>query len=122
MMKDVVEIEDALRNQDSEKITETWGKVFDAWLEGKIFVDAFEYILFTEDVHVDTPESSNISSLDFFSSSNELIVKFNSGASYKYSGVSQEAFDSRLEFESVGKWVNKIIKPNHETIKEVEEF
>ena len=44
---------------------------------------------------------------------NELHVQFRGGAVYIYKDVLEETFNDMLSSASVGKFLNKQIKPNH---------
>lgn len=62
-------------------------------------------------------QSSNIKQVAF----NEgLIVEFNSGAKYKYKGVTEETYKKLLEAESKGRFINSEIKNKYEFERIVE--
>ena len=46
-----------------------------------------------------------------FYENNNLIIKFNSGAYYKYKGVTEEIFDQFRMADSQGAFFNKVIRP-----------
>jgi len=58
--------------------------------------------------------SSNIDSIAFDAEESELHVKFNSGAEYVYLGVPATLYDSLLEAESKGRYLNDAIKGRYE--------
>jgi hypothetical protein len=57
-------------------------------------------------------KSSNIQALSH--SVDELLVKFKSGTTYKYSNVSVDLFENVLRADSVGKNFNQLIKSSPE--------
>jgi len=59
-------------------------------------------------------ESSNIDQVGYDAESQELRVKFNSGAEYKYSNVPGPVFADFLDADSAGKFLNASIKGQYE--------
>ncbi len=47
----------------------------------------------------------------------ELVVTFTGGARYAYAGVSRAIYENLLAAESIGRFVNTIIKPNYEATR-----
>lgn len=58
-------------------------------------------------------ESSNLAAVGYDAVSKILQVEFKGGAIYNYFKVSPDSYDSLLDAESVGKYLNAEIKPNH---------
>ena len=48
--------------------------------------------------------SSNIDSIGYDPEHHKLVVRFNSGATYHYTGVDQDTFDNLMNAESKGKY------------------
>jgi len=60
---------------------------------------------------VDTPESSNIASIEY--EPGTLYVNFRKGGSYRYTDVSYDKFQELKSSSSKGKFLNAEIKPHH---------
>ena len=59
-------------------------------------------------------ESSVVASLGYDDESQTLFVRFHgSGSSYLYEGVNQATLDELIESDSIGSYVNRVIKPRH---------
>tara|TARA_B110000503_G_scaffold134353_1_gene213198 strand:+ start:326 stop:571 length:246 start_codon:yes stop_codon:yes gene_type:complete len=58
-----------------------------------------------------TYDSSTIESTLYDYKTNDLIVSFNSGASYMFNSVSETDYSIMKESESVGRSFNQIIRP-----------
>ncbi len=67
-------------------------------------------------MHRDSVESSNVATIGY--EDGVLEVEFKNGGVYQYPDVTQEEFDSPVKADSVGRWLNQVIKPNHEGIKQ----
>ena len=65
--------------------------------------------------------SSQIESIGYVPEASQLYVKFKTGATYAYKGVSQEAFNEFLSAESVGSHFGKNIRGAFEYSKLGEE-
>lgn len=63
--------------------------------------------------------SSTIDAVDYDPKTQRLTVKFKSGGSYDYAGVSQAAYDGMLSAKSVGSYVHTHIKPHFKATKQV---
>lgn len=55
--------------------------------------------------------SSNVSEVGYDADTNTLGVRFHNGSEYHYTGVSEATFNALLTSESVGKYLNAVIKP-----------
>ena len=55
-------------------------------------------------------DSSNVDAVAYDSGSETLCVRFRNGGLYSYSGVNMEIFTSLQYADSVGKYLNKVIK------------
>ena len=60
--------------------------------------------------HVD---SSNVERVAYDDNSHTLCVKFRSGGLYTYSGVDRENYLHFIGAESVGRYLNNVIKATH---------
>ncbi len=58
-------------------------------------------------------DSSNIESVGYQSSSEELHVRFRSGRTYAYTGVPENVFLELLSAPSKGSYFNRVIKPSY---------
>lgn len=59
-------------------------------------------------------QSSNIDAVDYDPTCSKLTVRFKNSGVYIYDKVSQEEFEGLISAESVGKYLNKVIKnDNH---------
>lgn len=61
-----------------------------------------------------TPQSSNVSGYSYDPATSELNVTFKGGGTYKYKGVTPKHAKALGRNKSVGKTINKLIKPNYE--------
>jgi hypothetical protein len=61
-----------------------------------------------------TPQSSNVSGYSYDPATQDLNVTFKGGGTYAYKGVTPKHAKSLGRNKSVGKTINKIIKPNYE--------
>jgi hypothetical protein len=59
-------------------------------------------------------ESAVIETLCFLDMSNVLAVTYKSGRTYHYTGVEFSTIAKMLDSDSAGKFLNAVIKPNHE--------
>lgn len=55
-------------------------------------------------------QSGMLASVDYNEAEQELIVEFNNGGEYKYSGVPKETYEALINAESVGKYFIANIK------------
>lgn len=69
-------------------------------------------------IKLDTPESSNISSLAYDSDDETLTVEFKNGTAYDYHGVPAKVADEFAASDSKGKFLNQEIKGNYEYQKQ----
>lgn len=58
-------------------------------------------------------DSSNIASVAYHEDTKTMCVKFAHGGLYTYQGVDNEIYVSLVHAESVGKYLNDVIKPNY---------
>lgn len=58
--------------------------------------------------------SSNLDDAEYEPETQELVIKFKSGASYVYSGVDQTTYDDLLTATSPGQYFARWIKGRHE--------
>lgn len=68
--------------------------------------------------HVD---SSNVEAVAFDEPSSTLCVKFLGGGLYSYSNVSLEVYSALQYADSVGQFLNRVIKPLHTYTKHMSE-
>lgn len=59
-------------------------------------------------------ESSNIAMIGYDDETEELHVKFNSGAEYVYNDVPEEVFEEFLSADSKGQYLNEHIKGKYQ--------
>lgn len=57
--------------------------------------------------------SSNVEAVGYDSENNAIYVRFLSGDTYVYSGADQGTFEELLNADSVGSYLNRVIKPNY---------
>jgi hypothetical protein len=62
-------------------------------------------------------KSSNIKSVGYDAEAQALEVEFNNGSLFQYEGVEPREYVAMLNSESVGKFLNTAIKPNHNVSK-----
>ena len=62
-------------------------------------------------------ESSNVAEVGHDPITNTLRVKFKSGGTYEYHGVSAQKHQALLSADSIGAHLARHIKPHHETRK-----
>lgn len=62
-------------------------------------------------------KSSQVHSIGHDTASNTLAVRFASGGTYHYHGVTAEQFAAMQKAESVGKYLGQHIKPKHKVTK-----
>lgn len=55
-------------------------------------------------------ESSNVKRVAFHDNSKNLCVEFNNGELYAYHGVDNDTYVSLVHAESVGKYLNSVVK------------
>ncbi len=55
-------------------------------------------------------DSSNVSSVGYHPDTKTLAVKFHNGGLYGYQGVDNEHYVEMVHSESVGKYLNRVIK------------
>jgi hypothetical protein len=67
----------------------------------------------------DMPQSGNIAAAAHDRQTGELLLRFKSGATYAYSGVPWDTFQSLLSSPSPGGFLNRHIIPNHGTGKKL---
>jgi hypothetical protein len=58
-------------------------------------------------------DSSNVSAVAYDTPTKTLCVKFGSGGIYTYKGVANEIYVDLVHAESVGKYLNSVVKPNY---------
>jgi KTSC domain len=61
--------------------------------------------------------SSNIEAVGYDADNGAIYVRFLSGDTYVYSGADQGTFEELLNADSVGSYLNRVIKPNYEYSK-----
>ena len=59
-------------------------------------------------------QSSNIEGVWYSARKGLLLVAFNNGKTYSYSGVTQDTHDAFMQSPSKGQFLNSQIKPNHD--------
>jgi hypothetical protein len=70
--------------------------------------------------HMKTIEgSSTIEAVGYDPKAQTLTVKFKSGGSYDYAGVSKQAYDGMMSAKSVGSYLHSHIKPHFKPTKHV---
>jgi hypothetical protein len=62
-------------------------------------------------------DSSNVEAIGYDTDNAAIYVRFLSGDTYIYSGVDQGTFEELLNADSVGSYLNRVIKPNYEYSK-----
>lgn len=60
--------------------------------------------------------SSNIASIGYDGEVQVVEVEFSGGRVYHYLGVDPAAWASQHEYDSIGRWVARYLKPNHEAV------
>lgn len=61
--------------------------------------------------------SSNVEAVGYDADNGAIYVRFLSGDTYVYSGADQSTFEQLLNADSVGSYLNRVIKPNYEVAK-----
>lgn len=64
-----------------------------------------------------TVSSSNVEAVGYDSENSAIYIRFLSGDTYVYSGADQGTFEELLNADSVGSYLNRVIKPNYEYSK-----
>jgi hypothetical protein len=59
---------------------------------------------------VDTPDSSNVSRVMYHEPTQTICVQFHNGGLYTYLGASEEIYMSLVHADSVGKYLNNVVK------------
>jgi hypothetical protein len=62
-------------------------------------------------------DSSSVEAVGYDADNGAIYVRFLSGDTYVYSGADQGTFEELLNAESVGNYLNRVIKPNYEYSK-----
>lgn len=62
-------------------------------------------------------DSSNVGSVAFDEASNTLVVRFNNGAIYSYEDVEMDVYIDLVHAESVGRFLNQMIKGRYAYLK-----
>jgi hypothetical protein len=63
-------------------------------------------------------ESSSVAMIGYDDESSTLFMRFrDSGGSYLYEGVDQATLDALLEADSIGSFINRVIKPRYKMRK-----
>jgi hypothetical protein len=62
-------------------------------------------------------DSSNVEAVGYDADNGAIYVRFLSGDTYVYSGADQSTFEQLLNADSVGSYLNRVIKPNYEYAK-----
>jgi len=65
--------------------------------------------------------SSQVNSFGYDPTTGTLAVKFQSGATYHYTGVTPVVYEAMYASESVGKFIGQQIKGKYDFSKQVEE-
>ena len=66
---------------------------------------------------IDTPGSSNISSLDHDNETKTLRVTFRNGAIYHYHGVDESVYKNMQQAKSMGTFLHSMIVPRYKAAK-----
>lgn len=61
--------------------------------------------------------SSNVGAIGYEASTATLEVEFNNGSVYQYQGVPQEVYESLMQADSKGTFLNSRVKGNYTYIK-----
>lgn len=61
--------------------------------------------------------SSNVEAVGYDAENGAIYVRFLSGDTYVYAGADQGTFEELLNADSVGSYLNRVIKPNYEYSK-----
>jgi hypothetical protein len=62
-------------------------------------------------------DSSNVEAVGYDAENAAIHVRFLGGDTYVYSGADQGTFEELLSADSVGSYLNRVIKPNYEYSK-----
>ena len=62
-------------------------------------------------------ESSAVIAVEYVEANSTLIVTFTGGGRYAYAGVSCATYQELLAADSIGRFVNATIKPNHKATR-----
>lgn len=62
-------------------------------------------------------DSSNVEAVGYDADNGAIYVRFLSGDTYVYFGPDQGTFEELLNADSVGGYLNRVIKPNYEYSK-----
>jgi hypothetical protein len=62
-------------------------------------------------------DSSNVEAVGYDPDNVAIYVRFLGGDTYIYSGADQRTFEDLLTADSVGSYLNRVIKPNYEYSK-----
>ena len=68
-------------------------------------------------VEMQRVESSNVWAVGYDAEFARLFVEFTNGATYRYDGVEKDLYETLLNAESVGKFLNANIKDRYATTK-----
>ena len=58
--------------------------------------------------------SSNVEAVGYDADNGAIYVRFLHGGTYVYSGADQGTYEELLNADSVGSYLNRVIKPNYE--------
>jgi hypothetical protein len=62
-------------------------------------------------------DSSSIEAVGYDADNASIYIRFLSGDTYVYSGADQGTFDALLNADSVGSYLNRVVKPSYEYSK-----
>jgi hypothetical protein len=58
-------------------------------------------------------DSSNVEAIGFDSEAGEIHVQFRGGRTYAYGEADEVTFEELLEADSIGSYINRVLKPHH---------
>ena len=62
-------------------------------------------------------DSSNVEAVGYDADAAAIYVRFITGDTYVYSGADRGTYEALLNADSVGSYLNRVIKPNYECYK-----
>jgi hypothetical protein len=84
------------------------------WLDATVFLEVGNAEEIVEEVSLEPVQSTNVAGVGYEPFARELHVRFASSPTvYVYSGVSDQKFEQLRVAESIGRFVNGVIKPHH---------
>lgn len=58
-------------------------------------------------------DSSNVEAVGYDAANEDIYVQFHGGSTYVYTGADQQTFDELRYADSVGSYLNRVLKPGY---------